>query len=344
MKSNFSLTSLDLGKNGIGSKIGTTLQYFVSNSFKLQILNLEHNNLQLKGIEFLTSGLLNSRSLKVLNVSGNSIGDKGLKVLLRGVEKHSPLQELRIAFNEITPIGGAFIVDVLPKTNLKSLDISRNVIEDETLIMLGDLYQSQESLMLNYLNVSSCHISDEGLLYFMKAIENAEELKHLVMKDNFISEHHEKVLLENVDKNKFLTDFELKGNRISMSCLTRIQAKLKRNVHNQGIKEPNKLKNEVYRLNFERDKVKEAEMQIERIKDEILKQQATRENIEADLIRCKDAEAKKRAAYEAKTIAEEEKIIKKAEAVQFKRNENMDFKADCDKGLATFTAKVDSKS
>lgn len=54
-KSNFSLVSLDLGKNAINAKIGTTLQYFISNSFKLQYLNLEHNNLQLKGIEFLTS-------------------------------------------------------------------------------------------------------------------------------------------------------------------------------------------------------------------------------------------------------------------------------------------------
>jgi Leucine Rich repeat len=55
LKSNFGLISLDLGKNSIGSKIGTTLQYFVSNSSKLHYLNLEHNNLQLKGIEFLTS-------------------------------------------------------------------------------------------------------------------------------------------------------------------------------------------------------------------------------------------------------------------------------------------------
>lgn len=55
LKSNFTLHSLDLGKNSIAAKIGTTLQYFVSNSLKLQSLNLEHNNLQLRGIEFLTS-------------------------------------------------------------------------------------------------------------------------------------------------------------------------------------------------------------------------------------------------------------------------------------------------
>lgn len=141
MKSNFTLHSLDVGKNQISSKIGTTLQYYISNSVKLTYLNVEHNNLQLKGIEFLTSGLLNSRSLKHLNVTGNSIGDKGLKVLLRGVEKHPSLTELRVGFNEITPIGGSFIIDVLAKTKLKVLDLSRNVIEDETLIMLGDLYK-----------------------------------------------------------------------------------------------------------------------------------------------------------------------------------------------------------
>lgn len=55
MKSNFWLTSLDLGKNNINANIGTTLEHFVKDSFKLEHLNLDHNNLGLRGIEFLTS-------------------------------------------------------------------------------------------------------------------------------------------------------------------------------------------------------------------------------------------------------------------------------------------------
>lgn len=144
-------------------------------------------------------------------MGGNNIGDKGLKVLLRGVEKHPSLRELKVGFNEVTAIGGAFIMDVLPKSNLTTLDLSRNVIEDETLIMLGDLYKNDARIKLTSLNISSCHISDVGLLYFVESIEKIELLKHLVMRDNFISENCEKLLLELIDKNVFLTDFELKG-------------------------------------------------------------------------------------------------------------------------------------
>lgn len=170
-------------------------------------------------------GLMNSRSLKQLNVSGNSIGDKGLKVLLRGVERHPSLVELRTSFNEITPIGGScrlttlptVVMDVLPNSKLKVLDLSRNVIEDETVIMLGDMYRRGDKVKLCQLNISSCHITDVGLLYFMESLEAIESLKSLTMKDNFISEGCEKLLLDLVDKNDFLTEFELKGRLLNLT-------------------------------------------------------------------------------------------------------------------------------
>ena len=310
LKSNFSLSSIDIGKNNISSKIGTTLQYFISNSFKLQHLNIEHNNLQLKGIEFLTSGLMSTRTLRHLNVSGNSIGDKGLKVLLRGVEKHHSLIDLKISFNEITPIGGAFIIDALPRTRLKVLDMSRNIIEDETLIMLGDLYKNGDHIQLTHINMSSCHITDVGLLYFLESIQHVEVLKSIHMRDNFISEECEKILLELVDKNEYMHDIDLKGNRISMSCISRINTILKRNIHAQEIREPNKLKNEVYRLNFEKDKVKSAEKEINDIVNLIGRAEAEKLNLEADVIRFKETEEKARAALESK-IEQQEDIIKK---------------------------------
>lgn len=107
------------------------------------------------------------------------------------------------------------MIEALSKSNLKHLDISRNVIEDETLIMLGDLYKNGEHIKLVNLNFSSCHITDIGLLYFMEAITDVEALKSLAMKDNFISEGCEKLLLDLVDKNEHLTDFELKGKLAS---------------------------------------------------------------------------------------------------------------------------------
>ena len=96
-------------------------------------------------------------------------------------------------------------MDVLANSKLKVLDLSRNVIEDETVIMLGDMYRRGDKVKLFHLNVSSCHITDVGLLYFFESIEKIDALKSLIMKDNFISEGCEKVLLDLVEKNEFLT-------------------------------------------------------------------------------------------------------------------------------------------
>lgn len=103
------------------------------------------------------------------------------------------------------------MIEALARSNLKTLDISRNVIEDETLIMLGDLYKNGDEIKLANLNFSSCHITDIGLLYFMEAIAPVDTLKILALKDNFISEGCEKLLLDLIDKNEHLTEFELKG-------------------------------------------------------------------------------------------------------------------------------------
>jgi len=102
----------------------------------------------------------------------------------------------------------------MKRTKLKYLDISRNIIEDETLIMFGDLFRDREQTTLTKLDVSSCRISDVGLLYFLEAIENIPELNTVLLKDNFISESSEKLLLELITKNVNLVEFDLKGTEV----------------------------------------------------------------------------------------------------------------------------------
>ena len=106
-----------------------------------------------------------------------------------------------------------------------------------------------------------------------------------------------------------------------MSCISRLQAKLKKNVHAQGIKEPNKLKNEAYRLTFERDKVKEAEAEIAKILNDMARLEAERQNSEADVVRHKEGELKRRGQLEAKIEQQEGLIVKKRSQVEEKKKE-----------------------
>ena len=69
--------------------------------------------------------------------------------------------------------------------------------------------------------------------------------------DNFISEKIEKVLLEVLEKNKYLIEFNVVGNRLSLCCLNRIEKIIKRNKKAMEEREPNKIRSEIYRLKYE---------------------------------------------------------------------------------------------
>lgn len=178
-------------------------------------------------------------------MTGNGIGDSGLKLLLRGIERHPSIRDLSLGFNDISPEGSAHLIAILPKTKLKFVDLSRNIVEDESLIMLGDLYRSGQNVQLTKINFSSCRITDCGLLYIMESIEDNKLLKDINFRDNFISENSEKILCELMEKNHHLIKLDLHGNRISLSCLSRVNKLLNRNIHDYDFKEPNRLNNTV---------------------------------------------------------------------------------------------------
>lgn len=106
-----------------------------------------------------------------------------------------------------------------------------------------------------------------------------------------------------------------------MSCMARIIAKLKKNVHTQEIKEPNLLKNEMYRLNFEKEKVQQAEVNINKVLEDIARCNADKDHALGELQRFKDGEAKRRAQLEAKIVTQQEVVKKKIEANETKKED-----------------------
>ena len=118
-----------------------------------------------------------------------------------------------------------------------------------------------------------------------------------------------------------------------MSCMSRITSKLKKNVHHQEIKEPNLLKNEMYRLNFEREKVQNAEQNINKVMEDISRATADKEHALAELQRYKDGETKRRVQLEVKIVEEIEKAKKKKEANDVKREDLRGQSLELDKDL-----------
>ena len=66
--------------------------------------------------------------------------------------------------------------------------------------------------------------------------------------DNFISEKIEKEIIANIDMNRSIIVFTLKGNRISRACLNKVNKILRRNRKTYDDREPNKLQTQIHRL------------------------------------------------------------------------------------------------
>jgi hypothetical protein len=131
------------------------------------------------------------------------------------------------------------------------LNISKNLLGDESLILIADNAVGFEDNKLAKIDISSSRISDLGILHFLEKIDTFANIRSIRASDNFISEKIEKMLLEILDKNKSLIEFAVSGNRLSLCCMNRIKKILSRNTKELEEKEPNKIRTEIYRLKYE---------------------------------------------------------------------------------------------
>lgn len=308
------LESLDLSKNYITADAGQILEKLLSTSRRLKKIVLEYNELLPAGAEFIAKGLRRNAILTHLNLKGNILGDDGVQFLVNVLQENKTIRELNLSLNEIGPMGSSAIAQILTQTKIKNLDISKNYLGDEALIVFaGILGTNDVPCKLKSLNVGSCRIGDRGVEIFITSIIENKHLNFLNLSDNFISEKLENLILECLDKNYFLCKVLLKGNRLSHSCISRVKRICDRNRKEHENAEPNRLKNEQYRLEYERRKLAQAEDLLHKQISEVDKVKEMREDIMTQIEVLRENEKSKR-EYERQKIQEEQAMIADKEA------------------------------
>lgn len=262
------LESLDLSKNYIKSEAGVVIDRLLSkprSQQNLKKLCLEYNELLHAGAQHIAKGLRANTTLEVLNLKGNVLGDDGVAYVVNALQTNSTLLDLNMALNEIGPIGASEIAHVLPYTSLKKLNLRKNFLGDEASAVFSEVLANVEGqCKLQTLDMSSCRIGDDGIVQFFAAITGNKFLKGVDFRDNFVSERAELSLLEYLDANSSLQKVQLAGNRLSHSCLKKIKKICERNRKEFEDAEPNRLKNETYRLKYEQTKLNEAREKLSR--------------------------------------------------------------------------------
>jgi len=138
------LEKLDLTCNGIGNEGVACLGRLLSNMSTLKTLDMNNMDGILITISpqgwqtFFNSLQDSSLDLVNLDFSNNNIDDEGLQLLVRLASRMSSLKYMNLSCNRlITPTGWQALTGYLQSPNgcaLESLDLSANIINDDTLI------------------------------------------------------------------------------------------------------------------------------------------------------------------------------------------------------------------
>lgn len=188
--------------------MGLILRSFLETSSKIKRINLEYNELFALGTDYIAQGIRISNTIRSLNIRGNAIRDEGAECLAEALLRNGQIEELDISLNEITPLGQARryfffsffyiflynfqttilkntfflffldISDIVALSGLQYLNISKNLLGDESIIYLADcLKKYEDSCRLNKIDFSSCRIGDGGILYFLEKTEGLTNLQ-----------------------------------------------------------------------------------------------------------------------------------------------------------------------
>lgn len=185
---NCCLRCLDLECNQVGVKGAQTLETYLSYDKVLEELNLSSNSLGVDGAKAFTSVLTFNYTLRELRLSGNQIGNEGAEAISVGLVKNSSLQILHLDWNSLEDAAASSLsVALKANSSLVTLNLANNRIACE------GIQELTESLTFNFkleeLDVQGNRMRDEGAFVLAKAIGHSKSsLKRLVWNDNPLSE------------------------------------------------------------------------------------------------------------------------------------------------------------
>ena len=96
--------------------------------------------------------------------------------------------------NDITAEGVPALIYILGHVELRSLNLSKNNINNEG--MIGLIHGAKSIVagqFLERLDCSCCKVSDKGFHKMLEDLNEFPQLRHIKLTDNYISEKYEKV-------------------------------------------------------------------------------------------------------------------------------------------------------
>ncbi|KAG0375797.1 hypothetical protein BGX24_008647 [Mortierella sp. AD032] len=213
LKTNSTLTTLYLQGNSIGDSGAQALAEALKSNSTLNTLDLQGNLIWFKGLLSFSEALEANSTLTTLDLRGNKIGDNGAKALAEALETNSTLTTLDLQNKSIGDDGVQALSEAL-KTNstLTTLDLASNLIGTEGAKALAKALKINSTLTT--LNLQYNSIGSDGAKALAEALKNNSALTILDLCHNSIGSDGAKALAEILETNSTLTTLDLRGNKI----------------------------------------------------------------------------------------------------------------------------------
>ncbi|KAF9538509.1 hypothetical protein EC957_006683, partial [Mortierella hygrophila] len=228
LKTNSTLTTLDLRSNSIGDNGAQLLSEALKTNSTLTILDLRSNSIWFKGFLALSEALRTNSTLATLDLRGNLIGDKVAQAVSEALKTNSTLTTLNLQYNSIGPNGVQALSEAL-KTNstLTTLDLRINSIGPNGAQALSEALKTNSTLTTVDLMRNS--IGPDGAQALSEALKTNSTLTTLDLYDNSIADNGVQALSEALKTNSTLTTLNLQDNSIGPDGVQALSEALKTN-------------------------------------------------------------------------------------------------------------------
>jgi Ran GTPase-activating protein (RanGAP) involved in mRNA processing and transport len=229
LKSNTSLTELNLENNQIGASGGASIAEALKSNTSLTTLNLSWNQIGASGGASIAEALKSNTSLTELNLENNQIEDSGGAAIGEALRSNTSLTSLYLLDNKIGASAGASIADALKSnTSLTSLDLSWNQIGASGGASIAEALKSNTSLTT--LDLQSNQIGASGGTSIAEALKSNTSLITLDLQSNQIGASGGASITEALKSNTSLITLNFSWNEIGDSAGKAICTYIARNV------------------------------------------------------------------------------------------------------------------
>jgi Ran GTPase-activating protein (RanGAP) involved in mRNA processing and transport len=222
---NTSIRSLDLSSNSLHDiESANVLRELIRRNKTITSLCAAYNTFgrNAAAARSIIEGVRSNTTIQQLDLSGCGLDDQCISLLANALfTRNASITKLVLRFNVFTSVGVRALVDnnVEAVKTLTELCLSLNPVRSEGATILASALGRNAMPKLKHLDMSWCHIDDDGFVALVSALEQNHSLQILNLQGNDFGERGFMALAESLPSIKGLQQIKLRANASFQSTL-----------------------------------------------------------------------------------------------------------------------------